>query len=52
VDRCKRLRWIELDELIWTKDELVLETLRELGFQRGGPKTVLAIEAAIRQARR
>jgi very-short-patch-repair endonuclease len=46
------VRWIESDELIRTKDELVLETMRELGFQRRGPKIVTAIEAAIRQARR
>jgi hypothetical protein len=51
--RGRRLvRWIESDELIRTKDELVLETIRELGFQRRGTKIVAAIEAAIWQARR
>jgi len=45
------VRWIESDELIRTKDDLVLETIRELGFQRRGTKIVIAIEAAIRQAR-
>jgi very-short-patch-repair endonuclease len=46
------VRWIESDELIRTKDDLVLETIRELGFQRRGTKIVIAIESAIRQARR
>jgi very-short-patch-repair endonuclease len=46
------IRWIESDDLIRTEDELVLETMRELGFQKRGKKIVAAIEAAIRQARR
>jgi very-short-patch-repair endonuclease len=45
------VRWIESDELIRTKDELVVETMRELGFQRHGSKIVAAIEAAIVSAR-
>lgn len=45
-------RWIESDELIRTQDELILETMRELGFQKRGKKIVAAIEAAIFQARR
>jgi very-short-patch-repair endonuclease/DNA polymerase III delta prime subunit len=46
------VRWIESDDLIRTQDELVLETMRELGFHKRGKKIVAAIEAAIRQARR
>jgi very-short-patch-repair endonuclease/DNA polymerase III delta prime subunit len=45
------VRWIESDELIRTEDELLLETMRELGFQKRGKKIVAAIRAAIRQAR-
>jgi very-short-patch-repair endonuclease len=46
------VRWIESDELIRTHDELVSETVRELGFQKRGSRIVAAVEAAIRQARR
>jgi len=46
------VQWIESDELIRTEDELVVETMRELGFQKRGKKIVAAIQAAIRQARR
>lgn len=46
------VRWIESDEQIRTQDELVLEMMRELRFQKRGKKIVAAIETAIRQARR
>lgn len=46
------IEWIESDELIRTEDELLVETMRELGFQKRGKKIVAAIRAAIRQARR
>jgi very-short-patch-repair endonuclease len=45
------VRWIESDELIRTEDELVLETMQELGFQKRGKKIVAAIRTAIRRAR-
>jgi hypothetical protein len=45
------VRWIESDDQVRTQDELVLETMRELGFQKRGRKIVAAIEGAIRQAR-
>jgi len=46
------VQWIESDELIRTEGELVMETMRELGFQKRGKKIVAAIQAPIRQARR
>jgi very-short-patch-repair endonuclease len=45
------VRWIKSDDLIRTEDELVIETMRELGFQKRGKKIVAAILAAVRQAR-
>jgi very-short-patch-repair endonuclease len=46
------IRWIESDDLIRTEDELLVETMRELGFDRRGKKIVAAITAALRQARK
>ena len=52
ADIVRLVRWIESDDLIRTQDELLEETVRELGFKRRGSKIVTAIESAIRQARR
>jgi very-short-patch-repair endonuclease len=52
ADLVRLVRWIESDDLIRTHDELLAETIRELGFKRRGTKIVAAVEAAIRQARR
>ncbi|WP_196189077.1 AAA domain-containing protein [Conexibacter sp. W3-3-2] len=41
------LQWIETDTLPRTRDELFAEALRELGFERAGPKIRPAIEAAL-----
>lgn len=41
------LEWIETDTLPRTRDELFAEALRELGFERAGPKIRPAIEAAL-----
>jgi very-short-patch-repair endonuclease/DNA polymerase III delta prime subunit len=46
------VRWIESDDLIRTEDELVLEVMGDLGFQKRGKRIVAAIFAAVRQARR
>jgi len=45
------VRWIESDEILRTEDELLAETMKELGFKRRGSRVVSALEAAIRQAR-
>lgn len=45
------IRWIESDELLRTEDELISETMTELGFQRHGAKIVATLRAAIRRAR-
>jgi very-short-patch-repair endonuclease len=45
------VRWIESDALVRTEDELVEDAMTELGFQRHGKKIVVALRAAIRQAR-
>jgi very-short-patch-repair endonuclease len=52
ADLVRLVRWIESDDLIRTEPELVMEMVRELGFQKRGKKIVAAIEAAILQARR
>ena len=46
------IRWIESDDLIRTEDELLVATMRELGFDRRGKKIVAVITAALRQARK
>ncbi|MFL5963285.1 MAG: AAA domain-containing protein [Gaiellaceae bacterium] len=48
----KLVRWIESDDLIRTEDELLMETMHELGFQKRGKKIVTTILAAIAMARR
>jgi hypothetical protein len=45
------VRWIESDDSIRTRDELLSETMSELGFKRRGARVVAAINAAIDQAR-
>lgn len=46
------IRWIESDDRLRTEDELLEETLRDLGFQKRGSRIVTAITQAIRKARR
>jgi very-short-patch-repair endonuclease len=43
--------WIESDTLLRTEDELIGAMVKELGFQRRGPRIVAAVTSAIRQAR-
>jgi very-short-patch-repair endonuclease/ribosomal protein S27E len=40
-------RWIESDELLRTKDQLIAEVMRELGFRRRGKNILAAIDRAI-----
>jgi very-short-patch-repair endonuclease len=47
----KLARWIESDDHLRTKDELLEEMMRELGFRRRGQRIVEALERAIGQAR-
>lgn len=44
------VKWIKSDTLLRTNDELVTETMEELGFQRRGRRIVDAINAAIARA--
>jgi very-short-patch-repair endonuclease len=46
------VRWIESDDLLRTEEELIVETMRELGFQRRGSRVDSTIREAIRRARR
>lgn len=46
------IRWIESDDQIRTEDELLDETVRELGFQRRGSRIVSVVTSAIQRARR
>jgi very-short-patch-repair endonuclease len=48
----RMIRWIESDDRLRTEEELLEETMRELGFQKRGSRIVTAINQAIRQARR
>jgi very-short-patch-repair endonuclease len=45
------IRWIESDDGLRTEDELVADTMAELGFTRRGSKIVEGITAAVRHAR-
>lgn len=45
------IRWIESDDRLRTQDELLEETMRDLGFQKRGSRIVTAITQAIRHAR-
>jgi hypothetical protein len=45
------VRWIESDTLLRTEEELLLETIRVLGFSRRGKKITAAIDNAIGLAR-
>lgn len=44
------VRWITSDTLLRTEDQLIDEMMRELGYQRRGPRIVEALTAAIRAA--
>jgi hypothetical protein len=46
------VKWIESDDILRTEDELLAETMVELGFARRGNRVVAAIMAAIGAARR
>jgi very-short-patch-repair endonuclease len=46
------VRWIESDDLLRTEDELIDETMHELGFRRHGKNVVAKIAAAIARSRR
>jgi very-short-patch-repair endonuclease/transcription elongation GreA/GreB family factor len=43
--------WIESDELLRTEEELIVEAMAELGFQRRGARIVGVLRWAIREAR-
>lgn len=43
--------WLESDTLMRTEDELLMEAIKELGFQRRGPKIVQRLNLAIRLVR-
>jgi len=45
---CALIQWIQSDSRLRTDDELIAELVRELGFQRRGPR----IEAVCREALR
>jgi very-short-patch-repair endonuclease len=46
------VRWIESDTLLRTEEQLLDEVMRELGFQRKGPRIREALLTAIRTSRR
>ncbi|QGN50495.1 DUF4011 domain-containing protein [Micromonospora sp. WMMC415] len=43
--------WIESDGRLRTEDEVIAETMRELGFQKRGSRIVTALQRAVRDAR-
>jgi very-short-patch-repair endonuclease len=49
IDRV--VEWIESDDRLRTEDEVVIETVTALGFERRGKKIVTAIEESIRRLR-
>ena len=44
------VRWIDSDTLLRTEEQLLDEVMRELGFQRRGPRIREAVLAAVREA--
>ena len=46
------IRWIESDTLLRTKEQLLDEAVKQLGFKKRGKKIVAAIEGAIAAGRR
>jgi hypothetical protein len=44
------IRWIESDTLLRTREQLLDEAIRELGFRRRGKKIVSSLEGAISEA--
>jgi len=46
------IRWIQSDGLLRTEDDLISESMSELGFARRGGRIVAALQAAIADARR
>jgi hypothetical protein len=44
--------WIASDGLLRTRDELLAEMMKELGFTRRGTRIVAALEQAIDEAKR
>jgi hypothetical protein len=46
------VRWIDSDTLLRTEEEILDEVMRELGFQRKGPRIREAVLAAVREVRR
>jgi very-short-patch-repair endonuclease len=51
-DIVRIVEWIGSDTLLRTEDELLAETMRELGFSKRGKKIVNRIQSAISDARR
>jgi len=45
------VRWIESDTLLRTEEQVIDEVVRELGFQRRGPRIRAAVVAALRALR-
>jgi very-short-patch-repair endonuclease len=52
ADLVDLVRWIESDTLLRTEEQVLDEVMRELGFQRRGPRIRDAVTAAVREARR
>ena len=51
ADLVALIRWIESDTLLRTEDEVLEEVMRELGFNRKGPRIREAILRAVAAAR-
>lgn len=48
-DLDRLVRWVKSDDVLRTEDELLIELMHELGFQRRGKKVVERLTAAIRR---
>jgi hypothetical protein len=45
-------RWIRSDDVLRTEEDLLVEMMRELGFQRRGKNVVTGLKAAILRTKR
>jgi len=52
TDLAELIQWLESDTLVRTKEQLIDEAVKELGFARRGPRIIAALEQAIRDSKK
>ena len=52
TDLAELIQWLESDTLVRTKEQLIDEAVKELGYARRGPRIIAALEQAIRDSKK